>query len=89
MAEKLTIEKIDEVKVNETPKTESTNDLKIYIVRFRKGAGAVVNLNFGAINDEEAAKKAKAFCLKHRFHHIYTKPFLTDLESWADVWTTN
>lgn len=58
---------------------------KAYIVRFRKGNGAVNQLNFLAKNDEDAKKKSEKFCSSHQFRHIYTKPFFTDLEGWKDI----
>ena len=68
---------------DEVIKKESSSATKnaIYIVRFKKGTGAVKELNFLAESDEQAKEKALKFCSKHSYHHIYTKPFLTDLES--------
>ena len=66
----------------------TNNDIiqeKIYRLRAKKKAGAVLELYFAATNNEEASKKAKKFCLKHNMRHIYTKPFLTDLESWVSL----
>lgn len=69
------------IEKNEEKASVLSAPLNIYIIRYKRGNGAVKELNFTAKDDEVAKEKANKFCKKHGMHLVYVKHFLCDLES--------
>lgn len=75
----------EKIKIESIEPVESLQNCNIYIVKFRKGAGAVVELYYRAKNDDDAKERGKKFCTKHNFSLVFVKPFLTDLNEWPTL----
>jgi hypothetical protein len=80
----MAIEIIDEKSTKES--VAKSNPTEPYVLRFKKGSGAVVTIYFQANDDDDAKKRSLAFCRKHQFRHVYTKRFFSDLETWDTIY---
>lgn len=58
-----------------------TKSENLYILRYKRGQSVPREVNFKALNDEDAKDKAAKFCSREAVRLIYVKPFLTDLSN--------